>query len=203
MAVIPNSVRITGPVAPTDDADVYPSHDATWGKGGFRTAPDLATTPFLARDNIPADRRHIGMVVYVEDTGVPGPSGPPAMYQLVGGILNGNWQLFTGAGEWADLTTHLAPVDGIAKKVSIGTTTVPTAAGTPATDPGAMFRIEGGHIEIKGTPAGFGGAGEWDGPHFVMGTYHFWVDDDTPGRLRMKNGAPTSATDGDLVGAQS
>lgn len=41
----------------------------------------------------------------------------------------------------------------------------------------------------------------WDDDHFVMGTYHLWID--SSGRLRVKNGAPTSDTDGTIVGTQS
>ena len=39
------------------------------------------------------------------------------------------------------------------------------------------------------------------GPHIVLGNYHLWVD--SAGKFRMKNGQPTSDTDGDLVGSQS
>lgn len=46
------------------------------------------------------------------------------------------------------------------------------------------------HLEVK--------EGTWNGTHLVMGTYHFWVD--TSGKLRIKNGAPTSDSDGTVVG---
>lgn len=42
---------------------------------------------------------------------------------------------------------------------------------------------------------------EWNGNHLVLGTYHIWVD--ATGDLRIKNGAPTSGTDGTVVGAQT
>ncbi|MFN7948390.1 MAG: phage tail protein [Blastocatellia bacterium] len=41
----------------------------------------------------------------------------------------------------------------------------------------------------------------WNGNTLRMGSYYFWIDG--LGRLRMKNGAPTSDGDGQLVGAQS
>lgn len=44
-------------------------------------------------------------------------------------------------------------------------------------------------------------SGAWNGAHQVMGSYHLWID--TSGRLRIKSGAPTSATDGTIVGTQS
>jgi hypothetical protein len=43
--------------------------------------------------------------------------------------------------------------------------------------------------------------GTFNGGHLVMGTYHIWVD--TTGKLRIKSSAPTTATDGTVVGAQT
>lgn len=43
--------------------------------------------------------------------------------------------------------------------------------------------------------------GGWNSGHLQLGTYHLWVDGS--GRLRIKDGAPTSSTDGTVVGAQS
>lgn len=54
----------------------------------------------------------------------------------------------------------------------------------------------GGNVEI-----GRNAAGGWSDPHTTVGPYHLWVD--TSGRLRIKNGAPTSDTDGTVVGAQT
>ena len=45
------------------------------------------------------------------------------------------------------------------------------------------------------------GAGAWNGHHVIMGAYHLWVD--ASGRLRIKSGAPTSDTDGGVVGLQT
>lgn len=46
-----------------------------------------------------------------------------------------------------------------------------------------------------------GATGAWDDGHLVLGNYHLWVDG--TGDLRIKSGAPTSATDGAIVGTQS
>lgn len=43
--------------------------------------------------------------------------------------------------------------------------------------------------------------GTWDGGTLRLGANYVWVD--TSGRLRIKSGAPTSATDGTVVGTQS
>lgn len=41
----------------------------------------------------------------------------------------------------------------------------------------------------------------WDGSHLRLGTYRLWVD--STGDLRIKSSAPTSDTDGTVVGTQS
>lgn len=43
--------------------------------------------------------------------------------------------------------------------------------------------------------------GTWDGSHMRLGANHLWVD--TTGDLRIKNSAPTSDTDGTIVGTQT
>lgn len=45
------------------------------------------------------------------------------------------------------------------------------------------------------------GDGLWNGQRLKLGAYHLWVD--STGKLRMKNGAPTSDTDGTVVGTQA
>lgn len=51
---------------------------------------------------------------------------------------------------------------------------------------------EDGHYHTDGT---------WNGSHYMFGAYHLWVD--ATGDLRIKSSAPTSDTDGAVVGAQS
>lgn len=45
------------------------------------------------------------------------------------------------------------------------------------------------------------GTGTFDGEHLIMGASHLWID--SAGRLRIKSSAPTTDTDGTIVGAQS
>lgn len=49
--------------------------------------------------------------------------------------------------------------------------------------------------------ANFSGTSSWSNAHFVMGVYHLWVD--ASGKLRIKGSAPTSDTDGTVVGTQT
>lgn len=61
------------------------------------------------------------------------------------------------------------------------------------------YNSNSGNIEFEST---FGSRdGTWNGAHNVLGSYHLWVD--TTGRLRIKNGAPSSETDGTVVGSQT
>lgn len=61
---IPGTVPLTAQIAPTDPADVFPSHDDLFGKGGYRSVANAA-----ARDAIPAERRREGMLVRTLDDG--------------------------------------------------------------------------------------------------------------------------------------
>jgi hypothetical protein len=85
MAKILGGVQVTGFVAPSDTADVYPAHTEEYGRGGYRTVQDLTD-----RDAITVERRVEGMLVNVVDTGV--------VYQLQGGTANTDWAEFIGGG---------------------------------------------------------------------------------------------------------
>lgn len=61
--------------------------------------------------------------------------------------------------------------------------------------------VQGGNQEtLKNQTLALSGAA-WNGSLFVLGAYTFWVD--ATGDLRIKNGVPTSDTDGAIVGTQS
>lgn len=66
-----------------------------------------------------------------------------------------------------------------------------------SSDAGAhVCRANNGNFMI-----GLTGAGAWNTSHITMGVYHLWID--ASNRLRIKNSAPTSDTDGTIVGSQS
>lgn len=61
--------------------------------------------------------------------------------------------------------------------------------------------VQGGNQEtLKNQTLALSGAA-WNGSLFVLGAYTFWVD--ATGDLRIKNGVPTSDTDGTVVGTQT
>ncbi|MCX6257972.1 MAG: hypothetical protein NTW49_08785 [Bacteroidia bacterium] len=63
-------VNIAAPVVPYSSEDVYPSHLAIWGKGGYRTVTDITE-----RDGIKPQRLELYMLVCTESDG--------KMYRLV------------------------------------------------------------------------------------------------------------------------
>jgi hypothetical protein len=89
--------NIVAPVVPLDTADVHPTHEALYGKGGYRT---VATT--VERDAIPAARREAGMLVFVTADG--------QRYRL--GTDLTTWTVdAAGASAWADITGKPATFD--------------------------------------------------------------------------------------------
>lgn len=82
MAKIPG-VNVIAPVVPFDTADVHPSHDARYGKGGYRTVATLAE-----RDAIPAPRREAGMLVFV--------AADESTWRLAADLTS--WEPFTADG---------------------------------------------------------------------------------------------------------
>jgi hypothetical protein len=62
MALIPGT-NIAAPIGPGSTDDVFPTHDAQYGRGGYRAVENNA-----ARDAIPAERRSAGMVVFTTAT---------------------------------------------------------------------------------------------------------------------------------------
>ena len=55
--------NVLAPVVPFDTTDTHASHEARYGKGGYRSVADIAE-----RDAIPQLRREAGMLVWVIDT---------------------------------------------------------------------------------------------------------------------------------------
>jgi len=92
MAEILNSVPIAGFIAPTDSTDVYPSHDAQYGRGGLRSVADNT-----ARDAITSDRRAEGMFVYVNSTST--------LYVLDSDLTT--WNEFSSGGSDTNITDDL------------------------------------------------------------------------------------------------
>jgi hypothetical protein len=81
--------NVAAPVVPFSTTDVHPSHEAAFGKGGYRSVANITE-----RNAIPTARREAGMLVYVHADGV--------IYQLAADLTN--WVALTLAGSLAVLT---------------------------------------------------------------------------------------------------
>jgi hypothetical protein len=55
--------NVLAPIVPFSTTDVHATHEARWGKGGYRTVANNDE-----RDGIPPLRREAGMLVWVVDT---------------------------------------------------------------------------------------------------------------------------------------
>ncbi len=78
MSEIKNTLKISAPLTPYDTDDVYPTHLPEYGKGGLRAVETIEE-----RDNIPVERRELGMFVYVKDSEIT--------YVLRGTLENNGW----------------------------------------------------------------------------------------------------------------
>lgn len=101
--------------------------------------------------------------------------------------------------EWADVSFQIPPL-GETGNMTLSFHSYGWESGSKTTVKIGLISVYTAHSrQNTGHLAALDGT--WDGPHLVLGNYHFWVD--TSGKLRIKDGAPTSATDADVVGSQS
>lgn len=82
--------NVAAPVVPFSTADVHPSHEAAYGKGGYRSVANITQ-----RNAIPTARREAGMLVYVQSDGV--------IYQLSTDLTNWVTLTFGGGGSAGSL----------------------------------------------------------------------------------------------------
>ncbi len=84
--------NISAPVVPFSDQDTHPTHDAQYGRGGWREVTTLAE-----RDAIPADRLRNGSVCYVQSEDTPYIYKDSVWTKLLGtnGSLAGNQKYAT------------------------------------------------------------------------------------------------------------
>lgn len=87
MGVLSGGINLGAPILPATEEDIFPTHDASYGKGGYRAVADTAT-----RNAIPAERRSAGMLVRTLDT-------------------NKNWVLGTDLTTWTEETSTIS-LDG-------------------------------------------------------------------------------------------
>lgn len=131
--------QVAAIVVPFTDADKYATHDAEYGKGGFRSVETIAL-----RDAIPTERKTKGMVVRVNKTGLhyywngsawtewlpKGTMFVDAMFDINSTNPVQNKVITTRINE------HAAKFDDIYSKIeNIPTITIDTALSTTSTNP--------------------------------------------------------------------
>lgn len=131
--------QVAAIVVPFTDADKYATHDAEYGKGGFRSVETIAK-----RDAIPTERKTKGMVVRVNETGLhyywngsAWTEWLPKGTMLVDAMFDIN---STNPVQNKVITTrineHAAKFDDIYSKIeNIPTITIDTALSTTSTNP--------------------------------------------------------------------
>ena len=93
-------VNIPSTIVPFTTDDTYATHDAIYGKGGFRSVRTLAD-----RDNIPQARRSVGMLVYVISEDITYKLNDNNTWQVYvdkGGASRTNWKTINDQGEIVD-----------------------------------------------------------------------------------------------------
>ena len=78
-------IVVTDSIITSAPSDVYATHDADLGRGGYRSVANL-----LERDQISSERRKEGMVVFVNSN--------LTEYRLQGGTENIHWAVVEGGG---------------------------------------------------------------------------------------------------------
>lgn len=107
-------VKVIAPIEPNNLSDKYPTHNAQYGKGGYRSV-----TSITERNSISAERRTIGMEVYVADSA--------KSYRLLGGVTDANWQEVTGFADGNNYPDGVSASNGV---ISIGRSGLTAITGT-------------------------------------------------------------------------
>jgi hypothetical protein len=159
-------VQVTGEIVPLASASpTFPVTVSELGKGGWQSVNDHA-----ARDAILASFRTQGMVVVTLNDG--------AAWQLVGGILNANWQSLGGAAQVPTFKSRYF-VDATFTGVSTGSASNPFTTIAAAFAAGVALGLAGGTIQLPANIAHtenvvFPTTGDWEivgGPPYVTNTF--------------------------------
>ena len=106
-------INIAAPVVPYTTDDIYATHHAVYGKGGFRSVASL-----VDRNSIAKDRLEVGMIVNVLNQPV---AGKTSWYELIsistGAITNINWKeiLFSGQATSSFVVSKVSSVGALSE----------------------------------------------------------------------------------------
>lgn len=134
MAALSGTI-VASRIVPSDSLDAYATHDADYGRGGYRSVTDITE-----RDAIPDPRRKVGMKVWV--------NSESKEYQLIGDITNSSWIEVSG-GSGGSSAIDATPTIGSANAVSSNGVyqellTKEDDLGTPSSDGYVLSSTTGG-----------------------------------------------------------
>lgn len=160
-------------------------------QGGKLYTPHLSQVNFY--NPFKSQEQHYNF--YVQG-GSSGSWVPTTMAPYISGYfsLNGSLtsvQLTPGGTGWtpnATITLNLAPLSYAPNRLV-------------RSIEGEAFAVSGRTGRTAGEGVNIAMNGSWNTSHLVLGTNHLWVD--SSNRLRIKSSAPTSDTDGTIVGLQN
>lgn len=116
-----------------------------------------------------------------------------------GKVLSGNVQAYSNTGTDYIISAYQAG-DGYARLGVQANGALRFSSGSSAPDI-SITRLGSNLVGTASANSWRAGSGAWNAGHLKMGNYALWVD--SSGVLRIKNGAPTSDTDGTVVGTQT
>lgn len=117
------------------------------------------------------------------------------------GVDENNGAAFLRANGYGRFDLLMRPAVGVTESVlSASASSQEVSVGFPSYGTVLLNRPTSvtGQLTANGLQATESG---WNKTHLIMGGHHFWIDGG--GRLRMRDGAPTSETDGTVVGTQT
>jgi hypothetical protein len=85
VGALSGGINLGAPILPATDEDIFPTHDARYGKGGYRSVANIAE-----RDAIPVARKEFGMIVHTRDNSLNWVWAPTSD---AGVITDGAWLL--------------------------------------------------------------------------------------------------------------
>lgn len=188
----------------TNDAVKTISLFGVGGFGYFLGGLRVGTSEQISKANFHKDGYGTGSECAIQITN--GSTGLVDKYSGVSlGVEENNGAAFLRANGYGRFDLLMRPAVGVTESVlSASASSQEVSVGFPSYGTVLLNRPTSvtGQLDANGLKSN---TSVWDAAHIIFGTYHLWitVGGAAPGVLMIKNGAPTSDTDGTVVGSQA